>query len=85
MAHKYDVQSLVMVCRLMILQQLQPNDMVETMILGHLCEDVELKDAALCMMDAEPGKISEVENWAALKKYPALSLEIADRIRKSIF
>ena len=55
------------------------------MILGHLYEDTELKDATLSMMGAESGKVNELDNWAALEKYPALSLEIADRMRKNLF
>ena len=85
MGHKYDVQPLVKLCRLSILRHVQPDDLVETMILGHLYEDTELKDATLSMMGAESGKVNELDNWAALEKYPALSLEIADRMRKNLF
>ena len=61
------------------------SDFVETLILGHLYEDEEMKDATLSLMDAEPGNLSGLENWELLEKYPALSLEIADRIRTNLF
>ena len=79
MAHKYDIRALITTSRLDILRDLQSSELVETAILGYLCEDDELKKATLSMMGNELGPLSELENWTRLEKYPALSLEIADR------
>ena len=73
------------VCRPYILQQLRSSDFVEILTLSHLYEDKEMKDATLSAMGAEPGNLSGLENWALLEKHPALSLEIADRVRKNLF
>ena len=82
MAHKYDIQALVTACRLYIMQDLQSSDFVICAINGHLHNDDKLKNAAISLMGKEIGPLRELTNWALLEKHPALSLEIADRVKK---
>ena len=51
-------------------------------IAGYLHDDDELKNAAISMMGREVGPLKELQNWHLLEKHPALSLEIAERVKK---
>ena len=81
MAHKYDVQALWTACRIYILRLLSASHLVTCAIYGHLYNDDELKNATISMMGREVGPLRDLKNWDMLAKHPALSLEIADRIK----
>lgn len=85
MAHKYDVQALRTACRISIMRGLQASNLVVCAIFGHLYNDDELKNAAISMMGKEIGPLKELRDWAFLEEHTALSLEIADRIKKDLF
>ena len=79
MAHKYDISAMVTACQLLIIKDLSTANFVSAAVEGYLCKDDELKNAALSMMCKELMPLRDIPNWANLEKYPALSLEIADR------
>ena len=81
MAHKYDISAMITACRLLMVKNLSSAYLVLAAIEGYLCKDDELKNAALSMMGKELLPLRDIPNWAKLEKFPALSLEIADRIK----
>ena len=85
LAHKYDVQALWTACRIYLLRFLEASMLVTCAIYGHLYNDEELKSAAISMMGKEVGPLKELNNWATLKKYPELLMEISDRVKKDPF
>ena len=79
MAHKYNISALITACRLVMVKYLRTGNAVLFAIEGYLCKDDKLKNAAISVMGKESLPLRNIPNWAALQKYPALSLEIADR------
>ena len=81
-SHKYDVEALKTACRIQILRQLQAYNLVAWAVNGHMYNDDELKNAAISMMAEHHGPLSDLHGWECLEKVPALSLEIAKRVKK---
>ena len=78
MADKYNVRALADACRMCLLKDPQPCDLVQVAILGHLCKDNELKNAAISeMMGEDVGPLRKLKDWTKLQGYPALALNIA--------
>ena len=82
LAHKYDVQALKTACRILMLRGFQSSNLVAYAVNGHVFNDDELKNAAISMMGKKHGPLSDLDDWECLEKHPALSLEIADRVKK---
>ena len=82
LAHYYDVQALRTACRIHMLRGMQSCNLVELAINGNHFNDDELKNAAISMMGKEHGPLSDLNDWECLEKHPALSLEIAERVKK---
>ena len=78
MADKYDVRGLMDVSRRAIIDKLSTENLVRAAILGYLCSDDEVKNAAATKLSRSGKSIKEIEGWEELKKYPELSFEMWD-------
>ena len=78
MADKYDVKGLTEICRYAIVDKLSTENLVRAAILGYLCNDPQLKTAAVAKLIKSGKSIKEVEGWQELKKYPELSIEMLE-------
>ena len=78
-ADKYNVRPLVTTCKDYLLNNLRPDNLVEVLILGYLCKEDELKDAAISMLGKEIGPLGKLKDWSKLEGYPKLCLEIAEK------
>ena len=78
MADKYDVRGLMAVSRRALIDKLTTENLVRAAILGYLCGDDEMKNAAAAKLSRSGKSIKEVEGWEELKKYPELSFEMWD-------
>ena len=82
MGDKYNVPSLVAGCRSYFSKNLREDDLVKAAILGYLCKEDGVKDAAISMMGKVVGPLSTLKDWKKLEAHPALALEIADRVTR---
>ena len=52
--------------------------------MGYLCNDRSLKEAAAdAIQEIQGKKVSEIEDWNLLEKYPKLMMEILERYLES--
>ena len=79
MADKYNVTALVNACKDYLLCNLRLDNVVQVLILGHLCKIEALKDAAIAMMCKKIGPLGKLKDWSSLKKYPELLMEVAEK------
>ena len=84
MADKYNVHTLVKACQGYLCDNLRADNLVQVAIVGHLCGDEELKDAAISMMIRKVGNLRSLKDWKKVAGYPELFMEIAEQMKKEL-
>ena len=82
MADKYNVRALVTACQDYLLKNLKNDNLVQVLILGYLCKQDGLKDAAISMMCKNVGPLDELKDWSKLRGYPELLFECLPRVQR---
>ena len=79
LGEKYNVQGLVNICKKYLIKWMTPARSIRVAILGYLCNDRSLKEAAAdAIQEIQGKKVSDVEDWNLLEKYPKLSMEMLE-------
>ena len=79
LGEKYNVQGLVNICKKYLIKWMTPARYIRVAILGYLCNDRSLKEAAAdAIQEIRGKKVSEIEDWNLLEKYPKLSMEMLE-------
>ena len=84
MADKYNVHTLVKACQGYLCGNLGADNLVQVAIVGHLCGDEELKDAAISMMITKVGNLRSLRDWKKLAGYPELFMDIAEQMKNEL-
>ena len=84
MGDKYNVKGLTDISRHILIKEMTVDNLYRAAILGDLCNDDVLKDSAMQKLIRSGKNIKGIEGWEALKKFPALSLEIAEFFSQSV-
>ena len=84
LGEKYNVQGLVNICKKYIIKWMTPARYIRVAILGYLCNDRSLKKAAADgIQEIQGKKVSEIEDWNLLEKYPKLMMEMFEMCMSS--
>ena len=87
LSDKYNVEGLKQVCSHVLMKNITIENLYRAAILGHLCNDEVLKDAAMqkFVRTVRSGKrIKEIDGWEELKRIPDLYAEILDYYMQSV-
>ena len=72
------------VCSHVLIKKMTIENLYRAAILGYLCNDEVLKDAAMQKLVRSGMNISTIQGWDELKKIPELSFEILEFYSKSM-
>ena len=82
MADKYNVHTLVKACQGYLWDNLGADNLVQVAIVGHLCKEDQLKDAAISkMISSEVRNLRSLKDWKKLAGYPELFMDIAEQMK----
>lgn len=84
MSDKYNVKGLMDISRYILIKEMTVDNLYRAAILGDMCNDDVLKDAAMQKLIRSGKNIKGIEGWEALNEFPALSLEIAEFFSQSV-
>lgn len=73
---KYNVKGLIVASRKTLLKRMAPSNYIRAAILGHLCNDDILKEAAIKTIVGSGKNIKDIEDYEELMKYPDLGIEM---------
>ena len=76
MADKYNIKGLIAACRKTLLKRMVPSNYIRAAILGHLCNDDILKEAAIKTIVGCGKNIEDIEEYQELLKHPDLGIEM---------
>ena len=75
---KYNVKGLMEICRYFLISNMTISNLYRAAILGHMCNDEVLKDAAMQKLVRSGKSVKDVDGWDDLRKFPDLISEILD-------
>ena len=81
---KYNVKGLIEICRYFLISNMTIDNLYRAAILGHMCNDEVLKDAAMQKLIRSGKNIKGINGWEDLKKIPELSFEILEFYSQSV-
>ena len=81
---KYNVKRLTEVCRYFLINKMTINNLHRAAILGYMCNDEVLKDAAMQKLIRSGKNIRGIDGWEELRKIPDLSFEILEFYSRSV-
>ena len=84
LSDKYNINGLMQVCSHVLIKKMTIENLYRAAILGYLCNDEVLKDAAMQKLVRSGMNISTIQGWDELKKIPELSFEILEFYSKSM-
>ena len=84
LSDKYNVKGLMQVCSHVLIKKITIKNLYRAAILGYLCNDEVLKDAAMQKLVRSGKRIKEIDGWDELKKIPDLTAEILDFYSQSV-
>ena len=84
LSDKYNIRGLMEVCSLVLIKKMTIENLYRAAILGYLCNDEVLKDAAMQKLVRSKKSIKEIEGWEELTKFPQLAFEMLDFYSKSV-
>ena len=81
---KYNVKGLMEICRYFLISNMTIGNLYRAAILGHMCNDEVLKDAAMQKLIRSGKSVKGIDGWEDLKKFPELSFEILEFYSQSV-
>ena len=84
LSNKYLVQGLMEVCQCFLIKKMTVDNLYRAIILGHLYNDENLKDAAMQKLVKSGKNVKEIEGWKELKTYPKLAFEVFEFYSESM-
>ena len=84
MADKYNVPTLVKECQGYLCDNLRADNLVQVAIVGHLCKEDKLRDAAISKMINKVGNLRSLKDWKKIAGYPELFMDIAEQMKKEL-